>query len=298
MKLVREAAAGGLEKRNDGSRATSSSATRTIELTPSFVVKTRDATGSKVFVNVCASDLVGAPEDGNDAWVQGLMPRAVARALEAGRRDDAALAFPLSCGDGRVDVDATGQPAMVYDVVFNTAALRHAEPFKPLKRFLSELALKRVAEKHTLGTLDSEYKLPARKFIGAAPPPPQRVRVDPKELVSIADSDDTNAKQSEERPSRVHHEVEYVGRPVTSVKLRVWIPLGQKPSDVSACVVREGLDVSVAGIGVPTERIELPFMLDPTSARGSIDGHTVLYEVAYLPYNVAVERLMAGSSPV
>ena len=81
---------------------------------------------------------------------------------------------------------------------------------------------------------------------------------------------------------------------MTSVKLRVSIPQGKKPSDVNVCVVREGLDVSVVGIGVPTERIELPFMLDPTSARGSIDGDTVLYEVAYLPYNVAVERLMAG----
>lgn len=291
MKLVREAAAGGLEKRDDGSRATSSMATRVIELTPRFVVKTRDATGTKVFVNVCGSDFVGAPEDGHDAWAQGLMPKAVARALEAGRRDDAALAFPLSCGDGRVDIDTMGQPAMVYDVVFNTAALRHAAPYKPLKRFLSELALKRVAEKHTIGELDSEYKLPTRKFIGAATPPPQRIRVESTELMSILDSGGVNAKQSEQRLSL---EIEYVGRPVTLVKLRVAIPQGQKPSDVTVCVVREGLDVSVAGAHAPGERVELPFMLDPTSAWGRVDGDSVEYEIAYLPYKVAVERLVAG----
>ncbi|OUS46112.1 pre-RNA processing PIH1/Nop17-domain-containing protein [Ostreococcus tauri] len=300
MKLVREAASGGLERVDGGTSATTTamSATRTVELEPKFVVKTLDATGTKVFVNVCASEFVDVPDENRESWSQGLMHKSVPRALERTARESAPeLRFPFSCGDARIDVDSSGQPAVVYDVVFNSFVLRHAEVYKPLRRFVAELSLRRVAEKHAhTAQISFTYKLPARLFIGAAPPPPQRIRVDPKSLVSpVSEGDATNGEKVNVC-ERIQHELEYVGQPVTAAKLRVFVPPGRQTKDVRVFIVREGLEVSIAGSRIPPARFELPFMLESNSAKGRIKAATrdvrehVEYEVQYLPYKLAVER--------
>jgi len=319
MRLMRKVAAGGLRGdvgggRDDDDDATTATTTTTTAATPrreaeiraSFVVKTRDASGTKVFANVCGSDAVGVPEFGGESWTAGLMPREASRALERTRgreeeADDPALWFPMSCGEPRPDVDASGNPCVVVDVVFNSVVTRHAEAFKPLKRFLSQAALRRCREKYG-AELDPEYRLPARKYAGARPPTRQWIRVSAPVVVNSTPNagDVCDASKGDGGRRVLEHVVDYVGRPVTSVKITATVPVDVAAKDVRACVVREGVTLDAPGF--ETRRVELPFMLDAASARarivarGDASSPTIVeYEVDYLPYSEAVERARASS---
>lgn len=313
MRLMRKVAAGGLRgdvggggDYDDATAATTTAARREAEIRASFVVKTRDASGTKVFANVCGSDAVGVPEFGGEAWTAGLMPRDASRALERTRgreeeADDPALWFPMSCGEPRPDVDASGNPCVVVDVVFNSVVTRHAEAFKPLKRFLSQAALRRCREKYG-AELDPEYRLPARKYAGARPPTRQWIRASAPVVVNSTPSaeDVCDASKGDGGRRVLEHVVDYVGRPVTSVKITATVPADVAAKDVRACVVREGVTLDAPGF--ETRRVELPFMLDAASARarivarGDASSPTIVeYEVDYLPYSEAVERARASS---
>ena len=297
--LLRQAAAGKLREFADATIDARTTVRNTIALTPAFVVKTRDASGMKVFVNVCASHDVAAPAAGNDEWRRGLMPKRVIAALEHKKHsvrdgDDDALVFPLREGRARADVDSNANPCTVFDVAFNDVVLRHAEVYKPLKRLIAELSLRRCRETYGIA-LDTEYRLPARKFIGADPPPPLRLLAEtrPSLVETRTVVQNTPSVSRAEIRSGIDHSIEFLGRPVTSVKLRVGVPRGKSARDVGVHVVREALTVDVTGL--PSERIELPFMLDAESARGScVDGgRTIECDVAYLPYDVAVDAARA-----
>ena len=308
MRLMRKVAAGGLRDGDvgeDGDATATASPTaparREAEIRASFVVKTRDASGTKVFANVCGSAAVGVPEFGGEAWTAGLMPREASRALERARgreeeADDAALWFPMSCGEPRPDVDASGNPCIVVDVVFNSVVTRHTEAFKPLKKFLSQAALRRCREKYG-AELDPEYRLPARKYAGARPPTRQWIRANAPVVVSSTPS----AEDVLDGGCRVlEHVVDFVGRPVTSVKITATVPMDVDAKHVRACVVREGVTLDAPGF--ETRRVELPFMLDAASAsarivaNGDASAPTIVeYQVDYLPYSKAVERARAAS---
>jgi hypothetical protein len=227
------------------------------------------------------------------------MPKRVVSALERKRRAredaDETLMFPLSDGPAREDVDANANSCTVFDIAFNDVVVRHAEVYKPLKRYIAELSLRHCRETYGV-ELDTEYRLPARKFIGATPPPPRLLHGAPTappttEARTVGDAPSVSTLKIR---SGIDHSVEFLGHPVTSIKVRVGVPRGKNARDVSVHVVREALTVDVTGL--PSERIELPFMLDAERARGScVDGgRTIEYIIEYLPYAVAVARARAS----
>ena len=244
-----------------------------IRLQPGFVVKSRDGNGGKVFINVCGSDEIGVPAAHDDTWREGLMPKEVIRALKAGASSasEACLRFPLSAADARVDVDGSGQSCVVFDVVFNSIVMRHAVVFKTLKRFLAELCLKVVADKHLVGTMDlsAEYKLPARAFIGRRPPPPHRIRATAPTVVEA-----TESTSAGDEPLDV--DVEYHGRPVESVTIRLRVPNGiEKPREaVCVCIAREAITLDVPNRD--SHRVELPFLVDADTARATLRRDNVI----------------------
>ena len=91
----------------------------------SFVVKTSDETGRKVFVNVCGHAYVPLPGHwmGENGKETGLVPEEVEKAIAAAAEEHSAGAeavrFPVSLGEARNDLDKKGVPCTVYDVVFN-----------------------------------------------------------------------------------------------------------------------------------------------------------------------------------
>eukprot|EP00976_Prorocentrum_cordatum_P116521 1196175-Prorocentrum_minimum.AAC.5 len=155
-----------------------------------FVIKTHDDTGRKVFINVCGDNKIPAP--GN--WKEGKVPDEVKNALEElaaqeeadGGQAAEALRFPLSCGDLRNDFDKKSEPCSVVDVILNGVVVTECLGLRRLKVFIVELAIAWVGQKHKLA-LDQKYKLPHLKYKGKDGPRPQRIRIDPKCLISEID---------------------------------------------------------------------------------------------------------------
>lgn len=89
----------------------------TIQPLPGFVVKTKDQTGQKIFVNMTHHDLVEGvtekritPEEANKYG-----------ASENGVR------IPLSLGNVREDSDKKGDPVQVYDFIWATSTVKDAQ---------------------------------------------------------------------------------------------------------------------------------------------------------------------------
>ena len=81
------------------------------------------------------------------------------------------MRIPLSLGPKRHDLDKSGEPCVVYDVVFNTVVMEQALLNRELKEFLVGLAMSWIMEKEG-GGLDtnchSEIKLRGN-YKGKAP---------------------------------------------------------------------------------------------------------------------------------
>ena len=71
-----------------------------------FVVKTKDASGAKVFINMTSHEFVDPMEEKNVPTPDGNGQ------MERGVR------IPLSLGNPREENDKKGEPAMVYDVIW------------------------------------------------------------------------------------------------------------------------------------------------------------------------------------
>eukprot|EP00898_Chlorokybus_atmophyticus_P001587 jgi/Chlat1/2429/Chrsp17S02826 len=158
-----------------------------------FVVKTRllnstDPQGEskKVFVNICGSARVPAPGD----WKSGV-PEEVEKAireLEEGGGEEGgevvakeSVRFPLSMSEAREDVDHSGEPSVVYDVVFNSDVLRQAMVLRQLKLFIIDMALQWLQQKHSI-QLDPKYRLPRLAYKGT--PVPHKIRAEQRALIS------------------------------------------------------------------------------------------------------------------
>jgi hypothetical protein len=159
---------------------------------PGFVIKAHDDTGRKIFINVCGDQKIPAPGD----WKEGKVPEQVKAALEdlaaqeeqGGGEPSAneALRFPLSCGDLLNDFDKKNEPCSVVDVILNEEVMIQSMGLRKLKVFVVELAMAWVGQKHKL-VLDQKYKLPHLKYKGKDGPKSQRIRIDPKCLISEID---------------------------------------------------------------------------------------------------------------
>ena len=150
-----------------------------------YVVKTKDARGRKVLVNVCGAKEVPKParwriteeeeeEGGDDHEIND---------LEKTHR------FPLACSDKRVDIDRNGNACDVYDVAFNDEVVEVAAKAMfdtatreaKLRDTLATVCVEVVSKKCTTGggegnALDPKFTLPKRAFAGASLPPPMRVK--------------------------------------------------------------------------------------------------------------------------
>jgi len=278
----------------------------TIALTPMFVAKTRDKRAMKVFVNVCAAKGVGVPMRGAEAWLANQIPKDCLRALETYANDNVSamecaaseLRFPMSCSHARLEVGTNSETRAVFDVAVEDVVARLAATCEPLKRFLVELALGHVAEKHDCA-LEAEYRLLKKTYVGSRLPENHVIRVvaptKSVEPLASASASAMNEKRANEK-KRLSYDVEFVNHPLTAVKVVARVPAPLDPRrDVVVCVVREG--VTIDAKGYESERVEFPFLVDAKSARLTVtDASTLTITVDYLPYDVAVERARAEES--
>ena len=120
-----------------------------------FVVKTKDASGGKVFVNFTYHDAVEGMED---------KPITEEDQAKYGTSDKG-IRIPLSLGHVREDRDKKGDPVQVYDFVWNTKVVRDAQKDAGFRQSMVELAFNYIHQKFGK-ELDLRFTVPKMKYKG------------------------------------------------------------------------------------------------------------------------------------
>lgn len=109
---------------------------------------------------MCGHEAV--PPPGN--WAGGEPPAALKEAL-SNLGDDmpsdqaAALRIPLSLGEPVNELDKSGRPCSVYDIVLHLDVMRQSMTSPPLKVFVIQLAMSQLQQKYGVA-LHEKFKLP------------------------------------------------------------------------------------------------------------------------------------------
>eukprot|EP00931_Biecheleriopsis_adriatica_P115689 TRINITY_DN91456_c0_g1_i1.p1 TRINITY_DN91456_c0_g1~~TRINITY_DN91456_c0_g1_i1.p1 ORF type:complete len:449 (-),score=123.43 TRINITY_DN91456_c0_g1_i1:95-1441(-) len=117
---------------------------------PGFVIKTKDSNaGTKIFINVVASEHVEAPHMKSYTELDG----------EEGCR------VPLSIGTPVEDFDKKGEPCVTYDVVANPEVVKNSSDEPAFREQVVQLCIAAISQKYKL-ELDQRFKLPKIKYKG------------------------------------------------------------------------------------------------------------------------------------
>lgn len=266
-----------------------------VEPTPAFVVKalTTSKPQEKVFVNVCGSDALPAP----NSWSGGQMPLEVKEHLQkADEGDESAsddqsipdsLRFPLSCDTGRLELDAHGHHIQTHDVIVASEIVQQAMLDQRFKSFLAQLAVSYVAQKAQLQLSDS-FKMPKRRYVGehvhkqrirarnsAAGPTIEEVGTGEGAALKEPDFALRPSKNLADTDSNtlpyVSTSLSFDGTPVTSVAtLRIGVPRKHKPSDVRISVIGDTVHIDA-----PTKahtQVDLPFDADGSKCEADVES--------------------------
>jgi len=109
-----------------------------IEPEKGFVIKTKDAVGGKVFVNMTQHEVI-------DPFEERAVP--MEHQKEHGCAE-VGLRVPLSLGTVREDFDKKGEPAQVYDVVWNPATIKRCFTDASFRNSCVELVFNYILQKH------------------------------------------------------------------------------------------------------------------------------------------------------
>lgn len=121
-----------------------------IQITPSpaFVIKTRDkASGRKIFINLCSSDLVEAPH---------------AKSLPDSEGQQA-VRIPISVGERYEETDKSGEPCDCFDLIISSKSVTEADKDVEFKNMVCQIALSALGQKYKLEP-DEKFTLPKLKY--------------------------------------------------------------------------------------------------------------------------------------
>ncbi|KFH11496.1 pre-RNA processing PIH1/Nop17 protein [Toxoplasma gondii VAND] len=140
---------------------------------PHSVLKGRQESGEKVFVNICTHSQI-------EPWHY---ERLLADDVDDGAsgQDTEGVRIPLSVGERIECADKEGQPCISFDVVFNPGTVHQCLKEPKLKQLFAQFSLAAVAHKYGLKLRD-EFSFPKLRYKGHAPQP-QRVKVTVKSKI-------------------------------------------------------------------------------------------------------------------
>lgn len=246
---------------------------------PGFVIKTWDATGAKVFINVCTSSQIALPP----MWETTSVPPSVLAFL-TDEDDEAAapspevgelLKFPSHLTDVRIEADRSNEPSSVLDFVVHPLLVEQGAACRPLKLYIIQVALAAV-EKKVGQLLDSHYKLPKMRYKGVVPPAtiqiPKIAAVDLVTEVPV--------------PTPM---VKYLGRPRASV-VEVSVPLETADDRAEVWVQGEHVDIMLTAYPDRLISVDLPVAVTVREGTFEYDAQKKAL-VAQLPI-VPVQQLL------
>lgn len=134
---------------------------KSIKPSPGFCVKVKDtSSGGKLFINVCHTPELPEPQDISDEELIQIL----------GSDDPTTYRVPLSLGLPHEEVDKSGAPCTVYDVIINEAFFRKISSNELFKTFLVTVALDGIEEKyHAHPDRDNYVVLKNKLYMGTMP---------------------------------------------------------------------------------------------------------------------------------
>lgn len=124
-----------------------------------FCIKTRQVgTENKVFVNICQTDAIPAPEDISEEHLVSILSN-----LEEG----CTYRVPMSIGEPRTETDKKGEEAKAIDIAINTAFFAKVENSTLFKNFLLTVVFEGLQEKHSIHVTDDRVLLRNKKAYGS-----------------------------------------------------------------------------------------------------------------------------------
>lgn len=139
----------------DGNPIIDSEGGAVIQPLAGFVVKTKDQTGEKVFVNMTHHSIVEGMQE------QAVTPEDAAKFGTSER----GVRIPLSLGPVRDDRDKKGDPVRVYDFIWATEVVQRAQREAVFRQQMVELAFSYVEQKFG-HVLDLRFTIPKMKYKG------------------------------------------------------------------------------------------------------------------------------------
>ncbi|XP_043250134.1 PIH1 domain-containing protein 1-like [Colletes gigas] len=127
-----------------------------IQPTPGICVKTKTDSGEKIFLNICTSDKIPAPEDISDV-----------KLFEILSEENPNFAVPMSIGSERLESDRGGSPCITYDIAINTAYFEKCQEKKNFLLFTISVIMDGISDKFKKTLNAEEYViLKNRKVMG------------------------------------------------------------------------------------------------------------------------------------
>lgn len=127
-----------------------------IQPMPGICIKAKTDGGEKVFLNICTSDKIPAPEDISDAEL-----------FEIVLDDNPQFVVPMSIGSERLESDKGGTPCITYDIAINTAYFEKCQKNKSFLLFTISVVMDGVSNKFNKSLHTENYViLKNRKVMG------------------------------------------------------------------------------------------------------------------------------------
>ncbi|OAE19022.1 hypothetical protein AXG93_2839s1180 [Marchantia polymorpha subsp. ruderalis] len=170
--------------------ATDRAQSETIVPKPFFVIKSLTVQGEKIFINICGSPKIPAP----DEWQEGV-PAEVEEAAKASNETGSLLdipnvRFPVSCSDPVTSTDHGGKACRVFDMVYNSAILEFTMTNKKMKLFLIEMATTWISQKYSLelsSDLEPSFALLTKPITSKSQAPRANEKSTPRSSIMSAD---------------------------------------------------------------------------------------------------------------
>jgi hypothetical protein len=121
-----------------------------------FVVKTKDQTGQKIFINMTHHEIIEGLEE------KAVSPEDAAKWGSSER----GIRIPLSLGNVKEDRDKNGDPVQVYDIIWNSKVIKDAQKDAKFRQMVVELAFNYIKQKFDKD-LDYRFTIPKMKYKGA-----------------------------------------------------------------------------------------------------------------------------------
>jgi len=104
---------------------------------PGMCVKTHTEAGDKVFINLCHTSELPAPEDINEDTLKEIWTS----------EDPSSFRVPMSIGEGHAEVDKAGNTTVAYDVAINSVFYKKTENSKLFLSFLITIVMEGLKDK-------------------------------------------------------------------------------------------------------------------------------------------------------